>query len=169
MPSRGGVRARLTAAVVALIVRDGALGIGVGAVRRRASPRPGPRRGRRPGPLRPVRDRPGPPAAGPATRDDIDRSALADTFRLRRVETVVDLGPDQPPFLSRSDLAGLLERLPPDMRAQVDRGQLTYAWLDVGGVPSLVVGGRPAGGGPAFYFVHDVSGLQDASTSCASH
>ena len=75
---------------------------------------------------------------------------------------MVDLGPGQVPFLSRNDLAGLLERLPPDMRAEVDRGQLTYAWLDVDGVPSLVVGGRPAAGGPAFYFVHDVSGLQDA-------
>jgi two-component system sensor histidine kinase MtrB len=163
VPRWGGVRARLTAAVVALIVlATVALGIGVALfvdARLHAQV------------LDAAADQarfdlsitvPGRQLPDQPTRDDIDRSALADTFRQRRVESVVDLGPDQPPFLSRSDLAGLLERLPPDMRAEVDRGQLTYAWLDVGGVPSLVVGGRPAEGGPAFYFVHDVSGLQDA-------
>jgi len=163
MPRLGGVRARLTAAVVGLIViATLALGIGVALfvdARLHAQV------------LDAAADQarfdlsvtvPGRQLPDQPTLDDIDRSALADTFRQRGVETVVDLGPDRAPFLSRNDLAGLLERLPPDMRAEVDRGQLTYAWLDVDGEPSLVVGGRPAAGGPAFYFVHNVKGVQDA-------
>jgi two-component system sensor histidine kinase MtrB len=64
--------------------------------------------------------------------------------------------------LSNLALHGLLDRLPADMRTLVARGQLAYAWTDVTGVPSLVVGGRPAAGGPAFYFIHDVSSVQGA-------
>jgi signal transduction histidine kinase len=101
------------------------------------------------------------------TREDLDRSGLADTFRLRGIETVVDLG-DQGVFTSRADLAGLLDRLPADVRSRVDGGELAYAWTDgpIGAV--LVVAGRPAdtaGGttsGPPFYFVHDVAAMQAA-------
>ena len=35
-------------------------------------------------------------------------------------------------------------------------GELAFAWTTIAGKPRLVVGGRPSGGGPAFYFVHDV-------------
>ncbi len=97
------------------------------------------------------------------TLADIDRSALAETFSQRGVETIVDLGGDEP-FLSNSKLNGLLQQLPADMTSRVDRGELGYAWTDVDGSPSLVVGGRPAGGGPAFYFVRDVRPITDAIT-----
>jgi two-component system sensor histidine kinase MtrB len=92
------------------------------------------------------------------TPEDIARSGLADTFRRGAVETFVDLGGDVR-FQSDEDLAGLLTLLPADMRARIDRGEIAYGWVDVAGQPSLVVGGRPAGGGPAFYFVRDVSGV----------
>ncbi|MEX2184812.1 MAG: HAMP domain-containing sensor histidine kinase [Chloroflexota bacterium] len=95
------------------------------------------------------------------TLDDIDRSALAETFRQRGVETLVDLGP-RGEFRSTSRLEGLLDRLPTDMSDRIDRGELAFAWLDVTGTPSLVIGGRPAGVDAAFFFVRDVSALRAA-------
>jgi len=95
------------------------------------------------------------------TQDDITRSGLVDTFRQRGVETVIDLG-DGSTVQSNDQLAGLLDQLPPDMTARVGRGELAYSWLTVAGRPRLVVGGLAPGGGPAFYFVRDVSAIQEA-------
>jgi len=64
--------------------------------------------------------------------------------------------------VSRTDLDGVLPTLPADMRAKVDTGELAYAWTAIAGKPSLVVGGRVGGSGPAFYFVHDVQAIEDA-------
>jgi len=95
------------------------------------------------------------------TQDDIARSGLIDTFRQRGVETVVDLSGGST-VQSNDALAGLLDQLPGDMRARVGRGELAYAWMAVAGRPRLVIGGLAPGGGPAFYFVRDVSAIQDA-------
>jgi signal transduction histidine kinase len=99
------------------------------------------------------------------TADDIDRSGLAETFRIRDIESIVAL-PDSPPFLSIDAMAGLLDRVPADVRQRVAAGEVAYTWAETdGGEPVLVIGGRPSGsasGGPEFYFVHDVSGLQAA-------
>ena len=95
------------------------------------------------------------------TQDDIVRSGLIDTFQQRGVETLVDLGNDST-VQSNDELAGLLGRLPPDVPARVGRGELAYAWLTVAGRPRLVVGGLAPGSGPAFYFVRDVSAIQEA-------
>ena len=101
------------------------------------------------------------------TIEDLDRSGLADTFRLRGIETVVDLGPAGI-FTSRSDLAGLVEALPDDLAARTEAGELAYAWADGPAGPVLIVAGRPASapsgapGGPTFYFVHDVAAMQEA-------
>jgi signal transduction histidine kinase len=95
------------------------------------------------------------------TADDIRLSGLAETFRQRGVETLVDRVTDGP-FVSHQDLIDLLDRLPSDVPARVGRGELAYAWLDVGGVPSLVVGGLAPNGGPAFYFVRRVDTLDAA-------
>jgi signal transduction histidine kinase len=98
------------------------------------------------------------------TADDIDRSGLAETFRIRDIESIVALG-DSPPFLSIDAMAGLLERVPDDVRQRVVAGEVAYVWTQTGdGDPVLVIGGRPSGSanGPEFYFVHDVSGLQAA-------
>jgi two-component system sensor histidine kinase MtrB len=95
------------------------------------------------------------------TQDDIARSGLIDTFRQRGVETVVDLSGGST-VQSNDTLAGLLDQLPGDMRARVGRGELAYAWTAFAGRPRLVIGGLAPGGGPAFYFVRDVSAIQDA-------
>ena len=162
MSALGGVRGRLTAALVALVALT-AIVLGVGAsvfvdlrlhdqVLQDAAAQ-----------ARfdlsvvvPERQLPARP-----TPEDIDRSGLAETFRRGAVETFVDLG-DDVRFQSDERLGVLPSLLPADMRARVDRGELAYAWIDLAGRPSLVVGGRPSGGGPAFYFVRDVSGLAEA-------
>jgi two-component system sensor histidine kinase MtrB len=95
------------------------------------------------------------------TQEDIARSGLIDTFRQRGVETVVDLGAGTT-VKSNDELEGLLQRLPADVTARVGRGELAYAWLDIGDVPRLVVGGLAPGGGPAFYFVRKVDAIQAA-------
>ncbi len=95
------------------------------------------------------------------TVDDIVRSGLTDTFRQRDVGSVIDLG-DGESVKSSDDLGDLLSRLPPDVPERVGRGELAYAWLDVAGKPSLVVGGLAPGGGLAVYFVRDVSEISAA-------
>ena len=130
-------------------------------VRRPPAARPGAPGRSEPGGVRPLRDRAGRQLPDRPTPDDIARSGLADTFRRGDVDTFVDLGAEGA-FKSDERLDGLLALLPADMRARVDRGELAFAWIDIGGEPSLVVGGRPAGGGPAFYFVRDVSEIGEA-------
>ena len=98
--------------------------------------------------------------ASPTTEDIVD-SGLRETFRERGVETVVDLG-SAGVVISNNDLEGALDALPSDVRTRVDSGELAYAWTTLAGAPSLVVGGRVGGSGLAFYFVHDVRGLEDA-------
>jgi len=93
------------------------------------------------------------------TLDDVIASRLADTFHLRGVEAIVDLGQGDP-FLSNNGLLGALERLPDELRVRVAAGELAYAWTPVGGSPALVVAGRLVPSGPDFYFVHDVTELE---------
>jgi two-component system sensor histidine kinase MtrB len=95
------------------------------------------------------------------TPDDIAQSALDETFARGNVQTYVDLGA-QGDYKSDERLAELPRLLPAEMRSRIDRGELAFAWATVGDVPSLVVGGRPSGGGPAFYFVRDVSAIDKA-------
>jgi two-component system sensor histidine kinase MtrB len=104
---------------------------------------------------------PGRQLPGAPTVEDITRSGLLDTFRQREVETVVDLGGGES-VKSSDALDDLLERLPPDVPARVGRGELAYAWMDIGGEPSLVVGGLAPGGDLAFYFVRDISTIKAA-------
>ena len=91
-------------------------------------------------------------------------SGLLETFRLRGdVKTIVDFG-DGDPVVSSFDLVGLLASLPPELRPIVDRGEIGYAWTSVAGHSALVLAGRPAAGGPAFFFVHDASDIDRALT-----
>jgi signal transduction histidine kinase len=91
------------------------------------------------------------------TLDGMIRSRLADTFKGRGVETIVDFG-DGTPFRSSPGLDP--EQLSSDVRRAVAAGQLAYQWTTLAGTPSLVVGGRLGPSGPDFYFVRDVAALQ---------
>ena len=95
------------------------------------------------------------------TVDDVIRSGLTDTFRRRNVESLIDLRAGET-VKSSDTLSDLLQRLPPDVPARVGRGELAYAWLDVAGSPSLVVGGLAPGGDIAVYFVRDVAEIAQA-------
>src|SRR5436190_5886341 len=95
------------------------------------------------------------------TRDDIGDSRLLDTFHARGVGAIVDLAANGV-AVSSSELEGVVDALPADLRDRVASGQLAYAWTTVAGAPSLVVGGRVGGTGPAFYFVHDTTELESA-------
>jgi signal transduction histidine kinase len=91
-------------------------------------------------------------------------SGLLETFRLRGdVKTIVDFG-DGDPVVSSFDLVGLLASLPLELRPIVDRGEIGYAWTSVAGHSALVLAGRPAAGGPAFFFFHDASDVDRALT-----
>jgi signal transduction histidine kinase len=92
---------------------------------------------------------------------DITNSGLTDTFRRRGFESVIDLGGGEA-VKSNDSLGDLLERLPPDVPARVGRGELAYAWIDVAGKPSLVIGGLAPGGGLAVYFVRGVESIAAA-------
>lgn len=164
MPWRRGVRARLAAVLVALVALT-AVVLGVGAsvvadVRLHAEALEDAAAQARfdLSQTIPGRQLPAQPSA-----EDIDRSGLADTLRLRGVETVVDLPGER--FVSREDLSGIRDGLPPDVLERIDAGEIAYAWSSGPSGAVLVVGGRASGAapdGPVFFFVHDVSTITDA-------
>ena len=96
------------------------------------------------------------------TRENYGPSGLPDAFRLRGdVATIVDYRDGQPPDTTLS-LSGVLDELPQALKDLVTAGRLGYAWQVVSGEPTLVVGGRSAGGGPDFYFVFPAETIEDA-------
>ena len=152
-----GVRARLTITIVALVVLTAAV-LGIGSYLFVDSSLH--RQARDDGAAQARFDlsviAPSRLTAAP-TRDEVAK--LAQDFTFRGLDTIIDAGPDKP-FSSPSSLAGTLETLPAGLLQLVDQGQMAYAWLTVGGRPSLVVGGRSSGSGPAIYFIHDETALE---------
>ncbi|HEY8800793.1 MAG TPA: HAMP domain-containing sensor histidine kinase [Candidatus Limnocylindrales bacterium] len=152
-----GVRARLTTTIVALVVLTAAvLGIGSylfvdSSLHRQALDDAGAQARFDLSVIAPSR------LTAAPTRDEVAK--LAQDFTFRGLDTIIDAGPDKP-FSSPSSLAGTLETLPAGLLQLVDQGQIAYAWLPVGGRPSLVVGGRSGGSGPAIYFIHDETALE---------
>ena len=88
-------------------------------------------------------------------RESYETSGLNDSFRLRGgVETIVDYRDGSPPGTSKVDVPPeSVAAFPSAFRETVAAGRLGYAWTSIAGRPSLVLGGRSAGGGPDFYFV----------------
>jgi len=97
----------------------------------------------------------------PADADAFRASGLPEAFRLRGdVETIADFG-DGDPYVPTLALQGALERIPPSVRGIVAEGQLAFAWMDLGGRPVVVIGGRQ-GGPPDLYFVFPAQAVEDA-------
>jgi two-component system, OmpR family, sensor histidine kinase MtrB len=152
-----GVRARLTATIVALVVLTAAV-LGIGSylfVDARLQGQA----------VEDARDQArfdlsvlAPPRLGPTPNED-DAKKLGQAFQARHLESIIETG-STGPIYSSSALAVDPPTLPADLRAFVDQGQIAYAWLPVLGKPSLVVGGRSGGNGPAIYFIHDESALE---------
>jgi signal transduction histidine kinase len=75
--------------------------------------------------------------------------------------TIVEFDPPQRDVFREPST--LTAEIPADLRTVVDGGNLGWAWTSQpDGRPKLIVGGRPAGGGPAFYFVTDAASIEDA-------
>jgi len=96
------------------------------------------------------------------TRETYGPSGLDEAFRLRgAVETIVDYRDGGTPDLSTASLLNAIDGFPKTLRDLVAAGHVGFAWLQVAGQPSLVVGGRAPGtasagagvAGPDFYFV----------------
>jgi two-component system sensor histidine kinase MtrB len=90
-----------------------------------------------------------------------DASGLREAFRLRGdVETIVDFG-EGGQDVSDAALLGALGTFPGSLTSLAGEGRLGFAWLEVAGAPSLVVGGRQ-GMSPVFYFVFPATSIEDA-------
>jgi two-component system sensor histidine kinase MtrB len=92
------------------------------------------------------------------TRQALNESRLADTFRRRDVDLVADFGDATPEF--RPSLSS-------EFDTAVDRGEIGFQWLPIAGRPSLVVGGRLPDSAAIFYFVHNVTSIESALNALA--
>jgi len=91
------------------------------------------------------------------TRTDLEELGLLAAFRQRPdTDTIVDIGDGDP------TVAAFLGRFSARLLALVESGELAYEWTSVTGRPELVVAGRLPPAGPAFYFVHDASSIEQA-------
>ena len=97
----------------------------------------------------------------PTSADTFAASGLPAAFRLRGdVETIADFG-NGDVYWPNTALTGTLDAIPASVRDTVTAGSLAYAWLDLGGRPVLVVGGRESGP-PNLYFVFTAQAIDDA-------
>ncbi len=96
----------------------------------------------------------------PTDRRAFETSGLPTAFALRGSgQVIADFG-DGVPYEPES-LRGALGAISPDVREIVARGDLGFAWQDLGDSPVLVVGGRQ-GGPPDLYFVFPVTPIEEA-------
>ena len=148
-----GVRARLTTTIVALVVLTAAvLGIGSyvfvdSSLHRQAVEEAANQARFDLSVIAPSRL-----VSTPPTAKEI--SDLTDAFHFRNLDAIIDDGTGP----VTTSLAGT--KLPDAMVQLVEQGQIAYAWLPIGGKPSLVIGGRSGGSGPAIYFIRDESTLE---------
>jgi two-component system sensor histidine kinase MtrB len=149
----GGVRGRLTATVVALVVVTAAvLGIGAYAFVDVSLHD------------RLVRDAEAqarfdltvliPNRLPDATREAFDTSGLRQAFGERRIDLIADFAGDvEPTFVSL---------LSADLKAAVADGRLGFQWTMFGEKPVLIMAGRLPGTDVVFYFLHDATALEQA-------
>lgn len=99
----------------------------------------------------------------PTSAASFAASGLPAAFQFRGdVQTIADFGGGD--VYASTELPGGLDALNPDLRAIVASGQIGYAWQDLSGRSSLVVGGRQGASGPALYFVFDATPVDEALT-----
>jgi two-component system sensor histidine kinase MtrB len=92
---------------------------------------------------------------------DEELKAFATAFQGRQLETiVVPVGGG--PYVSSASLEGVLPTIPAAVRQFVDQGQIAYSWQPVNGRPTLIIGGRSGGTGPEIYFLRNVSPIEQA-------
>lgn len=87
---------------------------------------------------------------------EIEASGLADDFQRRDVRVYVDLG-DGDDFVSGLEVVPAPEVVSAQLRALVAAGSVAAEWVEIRGVPHLVVGARRPPDGPEFYFYTEVA------------
>jgi signal transduction histidine kinase len=92
---------------------------------------------------------------------DIEASGLADDFQRRDLDVYVDLGPGDD-FVSGLDVVNAPEVVSAELRALIAAGNVGAEWVEVDGVPQLVVAIRRPPDGPDFYFLTDATDTQRA-------
>lgn len=101
-----------------------------------------------------------PADAGP---DDVVASGLVDRFLIRGVDGAwVEFG-DAEPVVSGISVVDGPAVVSDGLRLIVDRGELGYEFVSMGGRPVMVIGGRRPPTGPDFYFVYSAASI-DAAT-----
>ena len=88
-------------------------------------------------------------------------ATLTAAFRFRSLSSIIVPAGGRPTY-DPSTLDGTLDAIPTSVRQFVAQGQIAYSWQTIAGVPSLVIGGRASGTGPEIYLIHDVSAIQQA-------
>jgi signal transduction histidine kinase len=154
VPGVSGVRGRLTATIVALVVVTAAvLGIGAYAFVDVSLHD------------RLVRDAESqarfdltvliPNRLPEPTREAFNTSGLREAFSERRIDLIADFAGDvEPTFVNA---------LSPDLKAAVAQGRLGFQWTIFGtDKPVLIMAGRLPGTDAVFYFLHDATGLEQA-------
>jgi two-component system sensor histidine kinase MtrB len=94
------------------------------------------------------------------TREQLE--AFATAFQGRQQETIVVPAGDEPYLSNPLELEGVLATIPDAVRAFVDGGQIAYSWQPVDGKPTLIIGGRSGGTGPEVYFFRNVAPIEQA-------
>ena len=97
----------------------------------------------------------------PAAPSDAQLKSLADAFQFRNLPTII-IPAGQQPFVSTAALTGVVNTIPTTVQALVDHGQIAFSWQSVNGQASLIIGGQSGGTGPAIYFVRNVEPIQQA-------
>ena len=97
--------------------------------------------------------------SNPPTDEEVGE--LARAFLIRGLETIIIPTGGEANYEPTS-LDGALNAIPGVVKDFVDRGQIAYAWLAVDSRPTLVIGGRSGGTGPEIYFFRDVSAIDQA-------
>ncbi len=84
---------------------------------------------------------------------------LAAAFKFRGLQSII-VPVGGVPSYDPTTLQGTFETLPASVRRFVADGQVAYSWQDVEGTPSLIIGGRAGGTGPEIYLIRDVGGIE---------
>jgi len=96
---------------------------------------------------------------------EFQASGLAEAIRRRGgTELFVDFGAGEPPYASGFAVATTPALVDPELREIVASGRLGWQWLELGGDPYLVVGGRRPEAGPDFYIYFPAGDVSAALT-----
>lgn len=87
--------------------------------------------------------------------------SFATAFQGRQLETIV-VPTNGEPYVSSAPFEGVLATIPTVVRDLIDQGQIAYSWQTVLGNETLIVGGRSGGTGAEVYFLHNASGIEEA-------